>query len=124
LIQIENDFQTSEAAAAFSVSVFLIGFGVGPLVFAPMSETFGRKPIYVVGFTLFTLTQIPCALAVNIQMLTGFRFLQGLFGSVSIANWGGTISDMYDALERTRVVGWFILGPLAGRYHHANYLLI
>jgi hypothetical protein len=47
-------------------------------------------------------------------MLIGFRFLSGFFGSASIANGGGTISDMYDALERTRVVGWYILGPLTG----------
>jgi len=108
------DFQTSERLAAFSVSVFLIGFGAGPLILAPLSETFGRKPIYIVGFVVFSLTQIPCALAVNVNMLIGFRFLQGFFGSASITNGGGTISDMYDALERTRVVGWYILGPLTG----------
>jgi multidrug resistance protein len=100
--------------AAFSVSVFLIGFGAGPLILAPLSETFGRKPVYVVGFTIFTLTQIPCALSTNVNMLIGFRFLSGFFGSASIANGGGTISDMYTALERTRVVGWYILGPLTG----------
>jgi MFS family permease len=109
-----EDFQTSQTLAAFSVSVFLLGFGSGPLVLAPLSETFGRKPIYIVGFTIFTLTQIPCALSKSISMLIGFRFLQGFFGSASIANGGGTISDMYDALERTRVVGWYILGPLTG----------
>ena len=109
-----EDFQTSQTLAAFSVSVFLLGFGSGPLILAPLSETFGRKPIYIVGFTIFTLTQIPCALSKSISMLIGFRFLQGFFGSASIANGGGTISDMYDALERTRVVGWYILGPLTG----------
>jgi MFS family permease len=109
------DFHTSQTLAAFSVSVFLLGFGSGPLLLAPLSETFGRKPIYIVGFTIFTLTQIPCALSSSISMLIGFRFLQGFFGSASIANGGGTISDMYDALERTRVVGWYILGPLTGK---------
>lgn len=94
--------------------MFLLGFGSGPLLLAPLSETFGRRPIYVVCFSVFTITQIPCALATNINMLIGFRFLSGFFGSASIANGGGTISDMYNALERTRVVGWYILGPLTG----------
>jgi MFS family permease len=96
--------------------VFLLGFGSGPLLLAPLSETFGRRPIYVVCFTVFAIMQIPCALATNISMLIGFRFLSGFFGSASIANGGGTISDMYNALERTRVVGWYILGPLTGTF--------
>ena len=103
--------------SAFSVSVFLFGFGGGPLILAPLSETFGRKPIYVVGFSVFTLTQIACALSTNIKMLIGFRFVSGLFGSASISNGGGTISDMYDAFERARVVGWYLLGPLTGMWH-------
>jgi len=109
-----TDFNTSYLLSAFSVSVFLLGFGSGPLLLAPLSETFGRRPIYVVCFSVFTLMQIPCALATNISMLIGFRFLSGFFGSASIANGGGTISDMYNAVERTRVVGWYILGPLTG----------
>ena len=88
-----EEFQTSQTLAAFAVSVLLIGFGVGPLVHAPLSKTFGRKPIYTVGLTVFTLTQIPCALSKNISILIGFRFLQGFFGSASLANGGGTISD-------------------------------
>ena len=105
------------------MSVFLLGFGIGPLVLAPMSETFGRKPIYIVCFSVFVLTQIPCALAKSVSMLIGFRFVQGFFGSASIANGGGTISDMYDAIERTRVVGWYILGPLTGEICRRKTLL-
>jgi MFS family permease len=88
-----EEFQTSQTLAAFAVSVLLIGFGVGALVHTPLSETFGRKPIYIVGFIVFTLTQIPCALSKNISMLIGFRFLQGFFGSASLANGGGTINQ-------------------------------
>ena len=109
--------------SAFSVSVLLFGFGGGPLILAPMSETFGRKPIYTVCFTIFTLSQIGCALSINIGMLIGFRFLAGFFGSASISNGGGTISDLYDALERTRVVGWYLLGPLMGTLHQVNILI-
>ena len=71
----------------------------------------------------FRLTQIPCALAKSVSMLIGFRFVQGFFGSASIANGGGTISDMYDAIERTRVVGWYILGPLTGEICRRKTLL-
>jgi len=86
-----------------------------------MSETFGRKPIYIVGFGIFTVTQMACALAPNINTLIGFRFVSGFFGSASISNGGGTISDMYDALERTRVVGWYLLGPLTGTVSYMGF---
>jgi multidrug resistance protein len=88
--------------------------GVGPLILAPLSETFGRRVLYLSCFTAFSLLQIPSALTPNIETLIFVRTLAGFFGSVSIANGGGTISDMCGPGERASIFGWYLLGPLLG----------
>lgn len=60
---------------------FVIMLGFGPLLWAPLSETFGRKPIYLISFTIFTLLQIPTALAPNLALLVTLRTIAGFFGS-------------------------------------------
>lgn len=79
-----------------------------------MSETFGRRTIFLTNLILFTLMQIPTALAPSLPALVALRTVTGLFGSVGVANGGGTISDMFEAKERASVLGFYLLGPLLG----------
>lgn len=111
---IADDLGTTSNWVIGATTGFVIGLGVGPLVFAPLSETFGRRRLYLVCFSIFSLLQIPTALSVNVQMLIAMRSLAGLFGSVGIANGGGTINDMFEPHERASVFGWYLLGPLLG----------
>ena len=57
----EEEFGASHEVALLSITLFVIGFGVGPLAFAPFSELFGRKPVYVVTMSLAVIFVIPCA---------------------------------------------------------------
>ncbi|KAE9983888.1 hypothetical protein EG327_005309 [Venturia inaequalis] len=93
---------------------FVVFLGIGPLILAPLSETFGRRRLYIICFSIFTLLQIPTALSPNIATLIALRTLSGFFGSVGIANGGGTLSDMFEPGERAGVFGWYLLGPLLG----------
>lgn len=93
---------------------FVIMLGIGPLFLAPLSETYGRRIMYMICFSMFTLLQIPSALSPNIETLIAMRTLSGFFGSVGIANGGGSISDMFEPAERAGVFGWYLLGPLMG----------
>ena len=78
--------------ASFVVSVYILGFAIGPLFFAPMSEIYGRLPIYHSCNLGFLLMTIACAKAPNLNALIGFRFLAGVFGSAPLTNgivpWG------------------------------------
>ncbi|PQE27460.1 hypothetical protein CJF31_00009072 [Rutstroemia sp. NJR-2017a BVV2] len=112
--QIAESLNTTETSVIACQAGFVVMLGVGPLLLAPLSETFGRKPLYLICFTIFTLLQIPTALSPNIAVLITFRTIAGFFGSVSIANGGGTISDMYEPSERAGIFGWYLLGPLLG----------
>jgi len=114
--QIAKDLNSSEEEIIATTTGFVIFLGIGPLVLAPLSETFGRRIVYIASFTVFTLLQIPTALAPNAPALIVIRTISGFFGSVGIANGGGTINDMYEPNERAGVFGWYLLGPLLGKF--------
>lgn len=78
---IANDFHCPVTLATAGVSTFLLGFGTGPLIFAPLSEVYGRNPIFRINFLLFVLCNVACALSPNIAALLVFRFFTGFFGS-------------------------------------------
>lgn len=112
--RIAQDLNTDRQKVIATTSGFVLMLGVGPLLLAPMSETFGRRVVYIVCFSIFTLLQVPSALAPNIELLVVVRTISGFFGSVGIANGGGTINDMYPPLGRARIYGWYLLGPMLG----------
>jgi multidrug resistance protein len=112
--EIAKDLHCSTTAVIGTTTGFVVMLGIGPLLLAPLSETFGRRVIYLICFSIFTLLQIPAALAPNIAFLVVIRSVAGFFGSVGIANGGGTISDMFVPEERAGVFGWYLLGPLLG----------
>lgn len=112
--QIAEDLDTSEQSVIATTTGFVICLGLGPLILAPLSETFGRRPLYICCFAIFSLLQAASALSPNIAALIALRTIAGLFGSVGIANGGGTINDMYLPSQRAGVYGWYLLGPLLG----------
>jgi hypothetical protein len=113
--QLMKEFHsTNTLLAGFVVSVYVLGFAFGPLFLAPLSEIYGRLPIYHscnVGFLAFT---IACALATNLNMLIVFRFLEGVFGSAPLTNGGGTIADLFVQEKRGRAMSTFAMGPIVG----------
>lgn len=76
-------------------TIYIFGLAVGPLVLAPLSEFFGRNPVYIVSWAILVIFQIPVALAPNIATVIVCRFIQGCGGSSPVTNTGGTISDLF-----------------------------
>lgn len=66
-------------------AVFVLGFAAGPLLCAPLSEIYGRLPIYHVCNVLFVCFNIGCALAPSMNALIVFRFFAGVFGSAPLS---------------------------------------
>lgn len=112
--QIAEGLNTTWDNVIGATTGFVVMLGIGPLVLAPLSENFGRRKLYLSCFTVFTLLQIPTAFSPNIAVMIALRTISGFFGSVGIANGGGTISDMFVPEERAGVFGWYLLGPLLG----------
>lgn len=112
--EIAQGLDTTTDAVIGATTGFVVMLGVGPLVLAPLSETFGRRTLYLACFSVFTLLQVPTAFSPNIATLITLRTLSGFFGSVGIANGGGSLSDLFYPDERAGVFGWYLLGPLLG----------
>ncbi|KAI1413111.1 bicyclomycin resistance protein [Hypoxylon sp. FL1857] len=105
---------TSLEIAAFVVSVYVLGFAAGPMLFAPLSEIYGRVMLYHIANVGFVAFSVGCALAPTLNALIVFRFFAGVFGSVSITNGGGTIADMIAQEKRGGAMAVFSIGPLMG----------
>ncbi|KAI1314110.1 cycloheximide resistance protein [Xylaria venustula] len=111
---LEEFNSTSPQIATFVVSVYLIGFAAGPVLLAPLSEIYGRVPVYHVCNVGFVAFSVACALAPTLNALIGFRFLAGLFGVAPVTNGGGTIADMVAQKHRGTVLSLYSIGPLLG----------
>ena len=94
-------FGVGNTAAALGLAIYVMGYGVGPLLFAPMSEIplFGRNAVYGPTFFLFVILSIPTAVVDNYAGLLVLRFLTGVFASPCLANGGASIGDMFSLLE-------------------------
>ncbi|KAH8899174.1 bicyclomycin resistance protein [Thozetella sp. PMI_491] len=113
--QLMQDFRSSSTElAAFVVSVYVLGFALGPLLMAPLSEIYGRLWIYHICNICFVAFLIGCALAPSLNALIVFRFFSGVFGSAPLTNGGGTISDIITQEKRGAAMAAFSIGPLLG----------
>jgi multidrug resistance protein len=114
IIGVMNTFHRSEEVALISVSVFVVGFGVGPMIFAPLSEIFGRRVIYGSTLLVAVLLIIPCAVADDIVTLCVFRALDGIAFSAPMTLVGGTLADLWRAEERGVPMAAFSAAPFCG----------
>lgn len=113
-----EEFHVSEVAESLATSMYLLGFGIGAPFAAPLSETFGRNVVYICTLSLFMVWVMASALSPNFAAQLVFRFLAGFFGSTPLTCAGGSISDMWDATERTAIFPVFanaaFWGPILG----------
>ena len=113
--QVLSDFKSTDALlGSFVVSIYVLGYAIGPIIIAPLSEMYGRLWIYHTTNVLFTIFTIACALSTSLGMLIGFRFLAGCAGSAVLTIGGGTISDLFKQEERGSATAIWSIGPLLG----------
>lgn len=104
--QIVIEFDCSRIVATLGLSFFIAGLGIGPMILAPLSEFYGRKPVYNVSFFVFILWLIPCAVAHNIETMLIARFFSGFIGAAFSSVAGGTVGDLFskDTLQSPMMV--------------------
>lgn len=117
-------YGVSAEVMSLGVALFVGGFAVGPLVFAPMAELVGSAPVLVVALTGCGLFQIPLGLAQNVTTILVSRFLAGTFGAGGLAVGSGILADVYGPISRGIAVGasasimnfGSVIGPISGAY--------
>lgn len=111
--QMDAEFDCSHIVATLGLSMFVAGIALGPM-WSPLSEFYGRRPIYLVSFAVFTIWIIPCAVAKNIETIIIARFFQGLAGSAFLSVSGGTVSDLFTPEKMAHPMTLFTASPFLG----------
>jgi len=112
--QILAEFGSSDPLyATILVSIWEFGEAVGPLLTAPLSEIFGRSPVYHAANISFVVFPVVCAVSSNLGMLVAFRFLNGI-GDASITPNPSIVGDMFVQSERGSAIPIVRLPPLLG----------
>jgi MFS transporter, DHA1 family, multidrug resistance protein len=116
ILDVTEKFGVSRVAATLGLTLFVLGYALGPMLWSPMSEVpqVGRNPIYISTLALFVVLQVPTALATNFGMLLAFRFITGFVGSPSLATGGASIGDMYNPAHRTYGIAVWGVGAVMG----------
>lgn len=116
---IADDFDvTNQAQLVLPISIYVVDYVIGPMLYGPLSETYGRKAITVPTFTCFTIFTMACAVAPTWAALIIFRLACGMVGSAPIVLVGGLYADIYaDPVPRGRAMALFMmatgLGPIS-----------
>jgi DHA1 family multidrug resistance protein-like MFS transporter len=113
--QIQEDFKVGHVVATLNLSMYVLGYGIGPLLFSPLSEvaTIGRSHIYMATLFLFFMMQIPAALVNNIGGLIVVRFIAGVLSSPAISTGGATLGDFVAPEVLPVFIGLWAMGGVA-----------
>ncbi|WP_458695320.1 Bcr/CflA family efflux MFS transporter [Wolbachia endosymbiont of Litomosoides brasiliensis] len=104
LPSIANYFKVGGHVVQLTISLNLVGFAMSGLIYGPLSDYYGRRPIMLIGMTIFTLASIACYIADNIVLLILIRFIQGVGAGVTGVVGYAAIRDMYSGSEYSRVI--------------------
>ncbi|KAL2000332.1 hypothetical protein VTN02DRAFT_3272 [Thermoascus thermophilus] len=125
-----KEFGVSTEVTTLGTSLVVFGFAVGPLVWGPLSELYGRMPPLFFGYAVFAIFQIPVAVAQNLQTIMVCRFFVGVFGCAPLAVVGGALADFWNPIDRGVAVACFsaatfggpTLGPIVGGFITSSHL--
>lgn len=117
-VPVAEEFGVSTEVTTLGTSLFVLGFGIGPLIWGPFSELYGRKVPLFIGYVIFAIFQIPVAVAQNLETIMLCRFFGGCFASAPLAIVGGAFVDFWGPVDRGVAVCVFasatFIGPIAG----------
>lgn len=125
LIDISIQYDVGSEVGVLGLSFLLLGFGLGPLMWAPLSEVYGRKPAVLIPYFIAGCFSFGTAAAKDIQTILITRFFAGLFGSAPVTNTGGVLGDIWSPQQRgTAIVGYafaVVGGPTLGVSELGNF---
>lgn len=126
---IQADLQVPAAAVSASLSVFLAGFAVAQLVWGPLSDRYGRKPVLLSGLSLFAVACIGMLWVSDATTLLILRFMQAVGVCAAAVCWQAMVTDYYPAQRTNRIFATIMplvglspaLAPLLGSWLLAHF---
>lgn len=122
-------FGTTVSQVQLTLSVFIAGFACGMLVYGPLSDRFGRRPVLLAGVTLYFLASIACLMAPSIEALIAARFVQAVGACSGPVLGRAVVRDVYSREEGARMLSYMAsamalapaVGPILGGWLHATF---
>jgi len=123
-----QDLHTNVLWAGWTVSIYLVAVMSAMPLMGILSDTYGRKKVYLASLVLFTASSLACGFAPNIYVLVIFRFVQGIGGASFLPTAAGIVSDQFPE-NRQSAIGLFtsifpiggIIGPNLGGWIVSQY---
>ena len=119
---ISAQFGVPAGSAQMTLSTYILGFALGQLLYGPMADSLGRKPVILGGTLVFAAAAVACALAQSIDQLIIMRFLHGLAAAAASVVINALMRDIYPKEEFSRMMSFVMLvttiaplvAPMAG----------
>ncbi|KAE8312466.1 MFS general substrate transporter [Aspergillus transmontanensis] len=123
---VSEQFHVSAVASTLGLALFVLGYGIRPMLWSPLGElpVIGRTPVYMTTLTVFVFFNFAVIYATTFGMFLAFRFLTGFFGSPVLATGAASMGDIWDIRVRDYMIaiwGCFavsapVLGPVIGGF--------
>ncbi|SJM86982.1 probable Fluconazole resistance protein 1 [Zygosaccharomyces bailii] len=112
---IQKQFGVGHVVGTLNLSMYVLGYGLGPMVFSPLSEfaIFGRQQLYILTIFLYSMLQVGCALVNNIAGLVILRFITGILCSPSLATGAASVSEVVHPQFVPIMIGLWSIGAVA-----------
>ncbi|WP_438294145.1 Bcr/CflA family multidrug efflux MFS transporter [Streptomyces sp. HUAS TT7] len=109
LPEVTDALRSPAATVQLTLTACLAGMALGQLVVGPMSDKWGRRRPLLIGMIVYVLATAVCAFAPDVELLIGFRLLQGLAGAAGIVIARAVVRDLYDGVEMARFFSTLML---------------
>lgn len=106
---IAEQFGVPAGSAQMTLSTYILGFAVGQLLYGPMADSIGRKPVILGGTLVFAAAAVACALAQSIEQLITMRFFHGLAAAAASVVINALMRDIYPREEFSRMMSFVML---------------
>lgn len=109
-----KDVGVSPQVATLGLSMYVLGLAFGPMTLAPLSEYYGRRPVYIVSYGIFLLLLLGTSFVERLGPFLILRLFSGYFSSTTISNFGGTIADLFHHHDTGPAMSWFLWAATGG----------
>lgn len=109
-----RDMHVSPQVATLGLSMYVLGLAFGPMTLAPLSEYFGRRPVYVCSYGIFLCALLWTSYVENLGLFMVLRLFSGYFASTTISNFGGTIADLFRHHDTGPAMSFFLWAATGG----------
>ncbi|MFB9355084.1 multidrug effflux MFS transporter [Sneathiella chinensis] len=107
---LEQVFETDYATAQLTLTLYLAAVSVGQLIYGPVSDRFGRRPVVLFGLTVFLLGGVICLFAPTIEIMIAGRVIQAMGGCAGLVIGRAMVRDLFDADTAAAMIAYLTMG--------------